>query len=68
MKFFDRNGVVLVGGEKVEVDIVVLVMGFDNMWIMVRKLVGDKMVDCLKDVWGLDEEGEMNVVSLCLYY
>jgi hypothetical protein len=68
VKSFDRNGVVLAGGEKVEADIVVLATGFDNMRTTARKLVGDKMADRLKDVWGLDEEGEMNAVSLRPHY
>lgn len=63
VKSFDRDGVVLAGGEKVEADIVVLATGFDNMRTTARKLVGDKVADKLQDVWGLDEEGEMNAVS-----
>ncbi|KAK0389521.1 hypothetical protein NLU13_3096 [Sarocladium strictum] len=62
VKAFDRSGIVLMGGEKVQADIVVLATGFDNMRTTARKLVGDRVADRLKDVWGLDEEGEMNAM------
>lgn len=63
VKSFNRDSVVLAGGEKVKADIVVLATGFENMRTTARKLVGDRVADRLKDVWGLDEEGEMNAVS-----
>ena len=63
VKGFSRDSVIMASGEEIKADIVVLATGFDNMRTTARKLVGDKMADRLKDVWGLDEEGEMNAVS-----
>ncbi|KAF5864448.1 hypothetical protein ETB97_007551 [Aspergillus alliaceus] len=49
-------------GTALEADIVVLATGYDNMRTTVRKILGDKVADRCKDVWDLDEEGEVNAV------
>ena len=57
------NALVLADGTELEADIVVLATGFDNMRTTLRKILGDKVADRCKDVWGLDDEGEVNAVS-----
>jgi hypothetical protein len=55
---------VLADGTKKEADIVVLATGYDNMRTSARKIFGNKVADRCKDVWDLDDEGEVNAVSL----
>ncbi|KAL3438136.1 hypothetical protein BDV09DRAFT_160969 [Aspergillus tetrazonus] len=57
---FTERGLVLKDGGVLESDIVVLATGYDNMRTTVRKTLGDKIADRLRDVWDLDEEGELN--------
>lgn len=61
---FTPRGIVLNDEEHTELpaDIVVLATGYDNMRTTVRKVLGDKVADRCKDVWDLDEEGELNAV------
>jgi len=66
IKGFEQDAVVLAGGRKVEADIVVLATGYDNMRTSVRKVLGDDVADKCRDVWDLDEEGEINAVSFQL--
>jgi len=63
IKGFEPNALVLADGMKMEADIVVLATGYDNMVTSARKILGDKVADRCKDVWDLDEEGEVNAVS-----
>ena len=63
IKGFTPNALVLVDGTELEADVVVLATGYDNMRTTVRKALGDGVADRLKDVWDLDEEGELNAVS-----
>ena len=60
---FEEDSVVLGDGRKVPADIVVLATGYDNMRTTARKVLGDKIADRARDVWDLDEEGEVNAVS-----
>jgi hypothetical protein len=60
---FTERGLVLKDGGVLESDIVVLATGYDNMRTTVRKTLGGKIADRLRDVWDLDEEGELNSVS-----
>jgi hypothetical protein len=60
---FGPHELVLADGETLDADIVVLATGYDNMRTTVRKVLGDKVADRCKDVWDLDEEGELNAVS-----
>lgn len=59
---FEPDGLVLADGTKLEADIVVLATGYDNMRTSARKIFGDTVADRCKDVWDLDEEGEVNAV------
>ncbi|KAI9698123.1 MAG: hypothetical protein M1836_004125 [Candelina mexicana] len=60
---FDENSLLLKDGSKLEADLVVLATGYDNMRESVRKVMGDKVADRCKDVWDLDEEGELKTVT-----
>jgi hypothetical protein len=60
---FKPHALVLADGTELEADIVVLATGYDNMRTTVRKVLGDQVADRCKDVWDLDDEGEMNAVS-----
>jgi hypothetical protein len=64
IKGFEPHGLVLADGKKLDADFVVLATGFDNMRTTVRKVLGDKVADRCKDVWDLDEEGELQAVSI----
>ncbi|KAE8391753.1 hypothetical protein BDV23DRAFT_182117 [Aspergillus alliaceus] len=59
---FNEHNLILKDGTALEADIVVLATGYDNMRTTVRKILGDKVADRCKDVWDLDEEGEVNAV------
>lgn len=61
---FSENALILADGRALEADVVVLATGYDNMRTTLRKALGDKVADRCKDVWDLDEEGEVNAVSL----
>lgn len=60
---FSERYLLLNDGSNLEADIVVLATGYDNMRESVRKALGDDVADRCKDVWGLDEEGEIKTVS-----
>ena len=60
---FEEKSLVLANGKKLDADVVVLATGYDNMRTTLRKALGDKVADRCKDVWDLDEEGEVNAVS-----
>lgn len=60
---FEPDSLVLADGNKLPADIVVLATGYDNMRTSARKIFGDVVADRCKDVWDLDEEGEVNAVS-----
>ena len=62
IKGFSPRSLVLADGRELEADIVVLATGYDNMRTTARKSLGDKVADRCKDVWNLDEEGEVNAV------
>ncbi|KAK2755019.1 hypothetical protein FQN54_006547 [Arachnomyces sp. PD_36] len=59
---FKPNALVLKDGTELEADVVVLATGYDNMRTSVRKILGDKVADRCRDVWDLDEEGEINAI------
>ncbi|KAB8070445.1 hypothetical protein BDV29DRAFT_198004 [Aspergillus leporis] len=59
---FNERSLVLKDGSALEADVVVLATGYDNMRTTVRKVLGDKVADRCKDVWDLDEEGELNAM------
>ncbi|KAI9820745.1 MAG: hypothetical protein M1827_005115 [Pycnora praestabilis] len=62
IKGFEPHALVLADGTKLDADIVVLATGYDNMRTSARKVLGDKVADRCKDVWDLDEEGEVNAM------
>ena len=62
IRAFEEDGLALADGTKLNADVVVLATGYDNMRTTARKIMGDKVADKLRDVWGLDEEGELNAV------
>ncbi|KAK4690947.1 hypothetical protein P7C71_g5949, partial [Lecanoromycetidae sp. Uapishka_2] len=62
IKCFEPDALVLADGTKIEADIVVLATGYDNMVTSARKILGDKVADRCKEVWDLDEEGEINAM------
>lgn len=64
IKEFTPHTIILADGKELEADMVVLATGFDNMRTTVRKVLGDKVADRCKDVWDLDEEGEVRAVRL----
>ncbi|TVY54698.1 putative indole-3-pyruvate monooxygenase YUCCA3 [Lachnellula cervina] len=59
---FEPNALVLADGTKLEADVVVLATGYDNMRTSARKVFGDEIASRCKDVWDLDEEGEVNAM------
>jgi hypothetical protein len=63
---FDEASLLLKDGRKFDADLVVLATGYENMRESVRKVLGDKVADRCKDVWDLDEEGELKTVRLPL--
>lgn len=60
---FTSDTLVLQDGNELKADIVVLATGYDNMKTTAQKIMGDKVASRLKDVWDLDEEGELKAVS-----
>lgn len=63
---FTSDALVLQDGTELKADIVVLATGYDNMKTTAQKVMGDKVAARLKDVWDLDEEGELNAVSVLI--
>lgn len=49
-------------GTELEADEIVLATGYQNMRTQTRVLFGDKVADAVRDVWGLNEEGEMRTM------
>ncbi|KAF2085830.1 putative flavin-containing monooxygenase YUCCA3 [Saccharata proteae CBS 121410] len=62
LKGFDKDALVLADGRRLESDIVVLATGYDNMKTSVEKALGRKVASRCRDVWDLDEEGEINAM------
>lgn len=63
IKGFTENALVLADGRELKADVVVLATGYDSMNTTLRKAMGDKVADRCREVWDLDEEGEVNAVS-----
>ncbi|GFF84489.1 hypothetical protein CNMCM6936_002393 [Aspergillus lentulus] len=59
---FNDRELLLKDGSALDADIVVLATGYDNMRTTVRKVLGDRVADRCRDVWDLDEEGEINAM------
>lgn len=53
---------VLRDGTELEADLVVLATGYKNMRDGIREVLGDRVADRCKPIWGLDEErGEIGL-------
>lgn len=59
---FRRNSLVLANGSTLDADVVVLATGYDNMRTSARKIMGDKIANRCREVWDLDDEGELSTV------
>lgn len=59
---FDAHGVRLVDGTTLNVDLVVLATGYENMQETTRRILGDEIADRVGPVWGYDEYGDMRNV------
>lgn len=62
IKGFERDALILADGQRLEADIVVLATGYDNMRTSVEKALGKEQAERCKDVWDLDQEGELNAM------
>jgi putative flavoprotein involved in K+ transport len=56
-----KDGVVFADGTFLPADIIVMATGYGNMRETAHKVIGDAADQC-RDVWGLDDEGELNAV------
>ena len=56
---FTLGGIEFADGTVLEADIVVLATGYQNMRESARRILGDEVVDRVRSVWGLDDEGEL---------
>ncbi|KAK0196665.1 dimethylaniline monooxygenase [Armillaria mellea] len=56
---FTESAIVFDDGTEIEADIVVLATGYKNMKTTAVKILGPE-AERMKDVWGLDSEGELN--------
>ncbi|KAL5482948.1 hypothetical protein ACEPAI_9543 [Sanghuangporus weigelae] len=56
---FTSNGVVLTDDSELEVDAVIFATGYYNIRHSMKKLFGDEVIGKTKEVWGLNEEGEL---------
>ena len=53
----------LADGSKVEVDVVMLAPGYDNILMSAQKILGDEAAGGCKDVWDLGDEGEVTTIN-----
>lgn len=59
---FTETGVVLEDGTQLDADVIVMATGYTGMRDTARRLFGDELGDRVKDVWNLDEEGELRTI------
>ncbi|TXT04800.1 hypothetical protein VHUM_04068 [Vanrija humicola] len=57
---FTADGVVLTGDRAQAYDLVIFATGFSNAVDSIRAALGDDVADRTKQIWGVDEEGEIN--------
>ncbi|EKG11237.1 Flavin-containing monooxygenase-like protein [Macrophomina phaseolina MS6] len=62
IKGFEKDALVLADGRRLQADIVVLATGYDNMRTSVEKALGKEHAERCRDVWDLDQEGELNAM------
>jgi hypothetical protein len=65
---FEEKYIVLADKTALEANIVIMATGYNNMRMTVRKIFSAAIADRYKDVWNLDEEGEVNAVSHLYVY
>jgi hypothetical protein len=59
---FTETGVVLEDGTQLDADVIVMATGYTGMRDTARRLFGDELGDRVRDVWNLDEEGELRTI------
>ncbi|KAK0533605.1 hypothetical protein OC835_002961 [Tilletia horrida] len=59
---FTEDALVFEDGSELKADVVVLATGYQNMRTTTRRIFGDYLADHTKDVWDLDEEGEIRTM------
>ena len=57
-----EDGLIFEDGSKVEADLVVLATGYDNMRETARKILGDRLTINVRDVRGINSEGELSTI------
>jgi hypothetical protein len=62
IKSVNPRSITFANGTEIEADEIVFATGYLNMKETSRKIFGDEVADRLKDVWGLDEEGEVRTM------
>jgi cation diffusion facilitator CzcD-associated flavoprotein CzcO len=58
----DRGSAYFTDGTSLDVDMVVVATGYENMQESVRALFGDTVAERVGPVWGLDDEGEQRSI------
>ena len=56
---YGRDGAILTDGSVLEVDLIVLATGYDNLQETTRRLLGDEVAEAVGPVWGFDERGDV---------
>ncbi|KAH6693892.1 hypothetical protein F5X68DRAFT_228300 [Plectosphaerella plurivora] len=56
------RGIRFEDGTELDADEIVFATGYQNMRTQTRAMFGDKLADAVKDVWGLNHEGEMRTM------
>jgi cation diffusion facilitator CzcD-associated flavoprotein CzcO len=64
----DGDRVIFTDGSTMEVDTIVLAVGYANMQETVRKYLGDEVADAVGPVWGIREDGEVRGLYYPLDY
>ncbi|KAK0549393.1 hypothetical protein OC846_004080 [Tilletia horrida] len=59
---FEEDGVVFQDGSQLKADVVIFATGFQNMHSATKTIFGEDLYRETKDVWSLDEEGELKTV------
>ncbi|ETS85578.1 hypothetical protein PFICI_03603 [Pestalotiopsis fici W106-1] len=57
-----KDGIKFADGSILPADEIIFATGYQNMRTQARAMFGDQVADKLKDVWGLDEEGEFRAM------
>ena len=56
------NGLCFADGSELEADEIVFATGYQNMRTQAREMYGNEIGDNVKDVWGLNDEGEWRTI------